>query len=138
MLFLAAVCSWAVYTVLVQRWRLKAMDATIVIGLGTAPLYLPVWWLALPSNIAQVPMPAVLAQLLFHGTGAVVVALLLYTRSVTAIGPGPTTLIGAVVPGFAALIAWPVLGEALGPQGMIAVGIVTAGMAIGVAGRPRA
>lgn len=132
LLFLAAVCSWAVYTVLVQRWRLAALDATLAIGLLAAPLYLPLWWWALPSTISAAPPAVVLTQLVFHGAGAVVVAGLLYTRSVTAIGPGPTTLIGAVVPGLAALIAWPLLGEALSPPGILAVALVSAGMAIGV------
>lgn len=137
LLFLAAVCSWAVYTVLVQRWRLAALDATLLIGLLAAPFYVPLWWVALPSNIAALPAATVAVQLVFHGTGAAVVAGLLYTRSVTAIGPGPTTLIGAVVPGFAALLAWPLLGEALGPVGVAAVLLVCAGMVVGVVARPR-
>ena len=34
---------------------------------------------------------------------------------VTLIGPGPTTMVGAAVPAFSALAAWPLLGEALPP-----------------------
>jgi drug/metabolite transporter (DMT)-like permease len=135
LLFLAAVGSWAVYTVLVQRWRLPALDATLLIGLCAAPLYLPVWALLLPSAIGAASPAVLVTQMLFHGTGAVVVAGLLFTRSVTALGPGPTTLIGALVPGFAALIAWPLLGETLSAWGMAAVALVMAGMAVGVAGR---
>jgi drug/metabolite transporter (DMT)-like permease len=132
LLFLGGAVSWSVYTVLVQRWRLQALDVTLLVGLGAAPLYLPVWWLALPSAMAEAPWRVVLTQGLFHGLGASVIAMLLYTRAVAAIGPGPTTMVGAVVPALAALIAWPLLGEALPPLGLVAVLLVSAGMLLGV------
>ena len=52
----------------------------------------------------------------------------------TLIGPGPTTMIGAAVPVLSALAAWPLLGEALPPLGLLAVLLVSAGMVLGVAG----
>ncbi|MDO9710662.1 DMT family transporter [Paracraurococcus lichenis] len=132
LLFLAAVCAWAVYTLMVQSWRLPALDATLVIALSAAPAYLPVWWLALPSAIGQVPWPVVLTQGLFHGAAAAVLAGLLYTQAVASIGPGPTTMIGAAVPALAALLAWPLLGEAMTPASFAAVGLVCAGLALSV------
>ena len=59
---------------------------------------------------------------------------LLYTRSVTALGPVPTAMIGAAVPALAAAVAWPVLGEVLSPLGVAAVVMVTGGMVLGVVG----
>ena len=56
------------------------------------------------------------------------------TTAVTLIGPGPTTMIGAVVPALSALAAWPLLGEALPPLGLLAVLLVSGGMVLGVAG----
>jgi drug/metabolite transporter (DMT)-like permease len=133
LLFLAAVLSWSVYTVLVQRWRLPALDTMLAVGLAAAPVYLPVWWLVLPSTIGQAPPAAVAFQAVFQGAFAAVLAGLLYTKAVTLIGPGPTTMIGAVVPALAALAAWPLLGEALPPLGLLAVVLVSAGMVLGVA-----
>lgn len=132
LVFLAAVASWAVYTLLVQRWQLAALDATMAVALLTAPLYLPLWWWALPSAIGEASWQVLLAQGLYHGLGAAVVAGLLYTQAVRAIGPGPTTMIGAVVPALAALAAWPLLGEALPPLGLLAVLLASGGMALGV------
>ena len=65
-----------------------------------------------------------------------------YTRCVALLGPGPTTMIGAAVPALAALLAWPLLGEALSPAALLAVGVVCAGLALAVlqpdrAGWPR-
>jgi drug/metabolite transporter (DMT)-like permease len=132
LIFLAAVSCWAVYTLLVQRWRLPALEATMAVALATAPAYLPVWWWALPSSVAGASWQVLLAQGLFQGLGAAVVAGLLYTQAVRAIGPGPTTMIGAVVPALAALAAWPLLGEALPPLGLLAVLLASGGMALGV------
>jgi len=134
LLFLAAVVSWSVYTVLVQRWRLAALDAMLVVGLAAAPVYLPVWWFALPSTIEQAAPAAMAFQAVFQGAFAAVLAGLLYTTAVTLIGPGPTTMIGAVVPALSALAAWPLLGEALPPLGLVAVLLVSGGMVLGVAG----
>ena len=134
LLFLCAVLSWSVYTVLVQRWRLPALDAMLAIGLAAAPAYLPVWWLFLPSTIEQAAPAAMAFQAVFQGAFAAVLAGLLYTKAVTLIGPGPTTMIGSAVPALAALTAWPLLGEALPPLGLLAVLLVSAGMALGVAG----
>ena len=138
LLFLTAVCSWAVYTVLVQRWKLPALDVTLAIALMAAPFYLPLWWAWAPSGIASASWGAILFQMLFHGAGASVLAGFLYTRTVAALGPGPTTMLGAAVPALAALWAWAMLGEALPPLGLAAVLLVSLGMAIGVVGRPGA
>ena len=43
-------------------------------------------------------------------------------------------MIGAAVPALSALAAWPLLGEALPPLGLLAVLLVSAGMVLGVAG----
>ena len=134
LLFLCAILSWSVYTILVQRWRLPALDAMLAVGLAAGPLYLPVWWLFLPSTIGQAAPGAVAFQAVFQGAFAAILAGLLYTKAVTLIGPGPTTMVGAAVPAFAALGAWPLLGEALPPLGLLAVLLVSAGMALGVTG----
>jgi drug/metabolite transporter (DMT)-like permease len=131
-LFLTAVTGWAVYTLLVQRWRLRAIEATLTVALLTGPLYLPVWYLALPSNIAQASWQVIVTQAAFHGGGSVILAGFFYTRCVALLGPGPTTMIGAAVPALATLLAWPLLGEALSPAALLAVGVVCAGLALAV------
>lgn len=136
LLFLAAVSSWSVYTLLVQRWALPALDTTIAIGLVAAPVFLPVWYLALPSGMASASWGAILSQAAFQGAGASVLAGILYTRSVAALGPAATTMIGAAVPGLVALTAWPLLGEALSPPAILAILLVSGGMLLAI-GRAR-
>jgi drug/metabolite transporter (DMT)-like permease len=132
LLFLAGSCCWAVYTTVIRRWGISALQATMAAALWAAPVYLPVWWLALPSNLPAVSIAAVAYQLVFQGVFAVLVAGFLFTRAVTAIGAPRTTTVTALVPGMAALAAWPLLDERLGALGLAGVGLVTAGMVLGV------
>ncbi|WP_237213754.1 DMT family transporter [Falsiroseomonas oryziterrae] len=134
LLFLTAGCCWAVYTLLVRLWRVPAMQATLVIALVPAPIFLPLWWLALPSNIGAVPLGAVAFHFVYQGALATVLAGFLFTRAVTAIGAARTTAVTALVPAMAALAAWPLLGEALGVVGLAGVALVSAGMILGVTG----
>lgn len=134
LMFLVAVSSWSVYTLLVPRWSLPALDTTVALGLAAAPVYLPIWWLFLPSGLSGASWGAILGQAAFQGAGAAVVAGILFTRSVTALGPSVTTMIGAAVPAIVALAAWPLLGEVLPPLGLLAVLLVSAGMLLGIGG----
>ncbi len=132
LLLLAGCTSWAVYTLLVRRWRVPALDAVIVIAATTLPLYAPVWYFALPSRLEAVPWGAILFQLGYQGALAVVVALFLFNRALAALGPMTLTTITAIVPALAALLAWPLLDEPLGGAGFAGVALVSAAMAWGV------
>jgi drug/metabolite transporter (DMT)-like permease len=131
-LFFIATSSYAVFIVLVQRWRVTAIQATAAVALGAAPFYLPVWWLALPSAIGEAAWQEVVFQGVYQGLIAMVLASLLYTRALVALGSTTVSLFTAVVPALAALAAWPVLDEPLGLGALIGVLLVTGGMALGV------
>lgn len=132
LLFLAGSCCWAVYTTLIRRWGIGAVEGTLSAALWAAPVYLPVWWLLLPSNLGAVAPGAVAYQLVYQGVFATLVAGFLFTRAVGAIGAPRTTTITSLVPAMAALGAWPLLGEPLGVAGLAGVAMVSAGMVIGV------
>jgi drug/metabolite transporter (DMT)-like permease len=134
LLFLCASATWAAYTILLRLWRVPAMQATLVAALWPALVYLPVWWVALPSNLAAVSFGAALWQLAYQGAFAVILSGLLFTRAVATIGAARTTTITALTPALAALVAWPLLGEPLGWAGLAGVALVSAGIVIGVAG----
>lgn len=134
LLFLGGVAAWGIYMVLVRRWGVGALDATLAIALLGLPIYLPVWWLLLPSNLAAVPWGAILYQLVFQGGLALVAAGFLFTRALAALGAAQLTTITAMVPAIAALAAWPLLGETLGPAGIAGVGLVGAAIVLAVQG----
>jgi len=134
LLFLLAAASWGLYTVLARRWRVHPVAATAVVAVGTAALYLPVYWVALPSTLATAPLGAIVFQGLYQGLLAVVVAQIVYTRAVELLGPAETTTVTALVPGTAALLAVPVLGEALEWATLAGLAAVTIGIVVGVRG----
>jgi drug/metabolite transporter (DMT)-like permease len=125
--------SWAIYTLIVRRWGVSPLQATLTIALYAAPVYLPIWLFLLPSRIQAAPLGEVAFQVVYQGVLAVVVAGFLFTRALTALGPMILTGITAVVPALSALAAWPLLGEPLGVEGLAGVGLVTAAMLMGVA-----
>lgn len=133
-LFPLAGASWAVFVVLVRRWQVKAMDATVAVALISFVLYAPVYLLLLPKQIMTAPLPEILWQGVFQGILALVVSMWLYTRVVQAFGPTRTTMITALCPGLAALIAVPLLGEPLSLLILLGLAAVTAGMVLGVTG----
>lgn len=131
-LFVFGSACWAGYVLLVRLWGVQALTATLAIALLAGPIYLPIWWLFLPSNMAAVPLGATLFQLAYQGIFAVLVAGFLFTRASNALGAPLTSTITAIVPAIASLAAWPLLGETLGATGLAGVALVTVGMALGV------
>ncbi len=132
LLFFAAVISWAAFTILARRWALTPWQVVSTVGLGAGLAYLPVWALALPSNLAQVPIAVSLFQALVQGLLVTVVSVLLFTRALILIGPERVSLVTALVPAVAGALSVPLLGEPLGPLEAVGLLLVTAAVAVGV------
>ena len=130
LLFIAACSCWTGYMYLIRRWRVPAFEATGVLAILAAPIYLPVWWVALPSTMGAASPGVVAFQLAYQGF-AMVVAGLLFTQAVVKLGAPLTSTITALTPVLVVLGAWPLLGEALGAAGAAGVGLVTLGIAAG-------
>lgn len=132
LMFAAGGFCWALYTVLVRRWQLPAVPATLGAAIWAGPPFLLAWWLFLPSNLAALPLGPVVFQFLFQGFVAVLAAGLLFTQAVTLLGPQRTTAVTAFMPVVASLAAWPLLDEPLGLPGLAGVVIVSAGLLLAV------
>jgi drug/metabolite transporter (DMT)-like permease len=132
--FLAAVSCLAAFTLLLRRWAIGALEAMLTLSVWGLPLYLPFWIWVLPSHLARAPLGAEIYQAVVQGPVTAVLAMFLYSRAVNALGSGPPTLVAALVPGLASVLAWGVLGERLGGLGVAGVALATAGMLAGVLG----
>ena len=128
LLFPLAPLSWAVFTVLARRWSVPALQATAVVAVGSMLLFLPIYALFLPKGLGVTPLGEIVFQGLFQGFIAVIVSLWAYTRAVEALGPAVTTMLTAAVPGLAAVLAVPLLGEPLTLLAGVGLALVTAGM----------
>ena len=131
LLFLCGSSSWAVFTLLLRRHPVPPLTAAVRTTLGSAILYLPLWWLFLPSTLGRAPYSEIAMQAIYQGILVVFVAMMLYAFAVKKLGPQTVTLLMAVVPGLAALAAVPILGEPLSLLTLSGLGAVTLGALLG-------
>jgi len=132
LLFLLGSSSWAAFTVMARRWGASPMQTVVSVGLGGAVLFLPVWWLVLPSRMLAAPVWEVAFQGFYQGLLAMVVSLSLYTLALARVGIARVTTITAMTPGVAGLLAVPLLGEAIGPLAVMGLLLVCVAVAVGV------
>lgn len=129
-LFLCASVFIAVYTYSIRHWSLTPRQALAIVNVPNTLIFLPVWFLFLPSTMADAPMDVVLAQLAFQGLGPGLFAVIAYALLAFHLGPTPTAAVAAAVPASASLLAIPVLGEVPSPFEWLGIGTVTLGLAL--------
>ena len=132
LLFLVSAIAWAAYTIVARSWGSTPWQAVVAVGLWCGVLYMPIWWLALPSTLGQAPAGEVAYQAVFQGFLATVVALMLFTRALALLGAARLTTITALVPGLAGLLSIPLLGESVGPLDLAGLLLVSLAVALGV------
>ena len=129
--FLAAATAFAVFGLLLKRWRIRPVEAVVGVAMICALIYLPIYALFLPKTLDAAPLSALLLQGTYQGLIAATLAGLLYTYANMTIGPMKASLMLALVPGVSALAAVPLLGEELGLTTLLGVALVTAGAVLG-------
>jgi drug/metabolite transporter (DMT)-like permease len=131
LLYLCGSSIWAVFTLLLRRYPMPPLTAAVITTLGSAILYLPVWWLFLPSTMVHAPVAEIAIQAIYQGVLVVFVAMMLYSFAVRCLGAQTVALMMAIVPGLAAVSAVPVLGEPLSMFTLAGLGAVTMGAVLG-------
>ena len=136
-LFVVASVVWACYSVLVRRYALNAVRATIAITAFAFVTYVPIYtglllvqWV--PGRALQAPLFDVGFQMFFQGVGSVVISGITFTKMIQYYGPVRSTMVTAVVPGLSALAAVVVLGEPLHWNLVLGLVLVTMGIVFGV------
>ena len=132
--FLVAGLLWAIYTVLVRRWRVRPLQATAMVWVLALP-YIPIY-LALDggARLLAAPRGEVIFQAIYQGVGVSLVALLLYSRAIRTLGTESASVFMPLIPIFGALFAVPVLGEMPDRLQLAGMIMVTVGIAL-AAGR---
>ena len=102
---------WALFSVLVKHWKISPWEATISLALVTAVIYLPIYLVALPSNISLLLWRDILTQAFYQGFLATIIQMLLYVRAVHIIGPTSMGTMMASVPILASISAIIFLNE---------------------------
>jgi drug/metabolite transporter (DMT)-like permease len=136
-LFILASLIWSTYSVLVRRYALDAVRATIAITVLAFVTYVPVYTALLllhwvPGQVLVAPVGDVAFQMFFQGVGSVVVSGIAFTKMIQHFGPVRSTMITALVPGLSAISAALFLGEPLVWNLWAGLALVTSGIVFGV------
>ncbi|WP_331374294.1 DMT family transporter [Sinorhizobium chiapasense] len=134
-ILLATGIMWAGYAVIVRSRRVPALTATALVAVGSAALYLPVYVLALPKQIADASLPTILLQAGFQGVLVTTIAVYAFSRSAELLGPVAGTSLPALIPVVTLGLEIPVLGEPPHLGNVAGVFLVTFGVALVLAGR---
>lgn len=137
LLFMAAACCWAAYSITVRRHGLDAVRATMAITAFAFVCFVPTYVLligtgVLPTHLGRVPASEILFQAVFQGIGSVVISGITFTQMVRHYGPVRSTMITALVPGLSALAAVWFLGEPMHWHLLAGLALVTSGILFGV------
>lgn len=130
-LFLGGALCWGVFGVLLRKWRLRPLDAMAGLAAFSAALYLPVYFLFLPSTIATAPPGQIALQAVYQGIVVAICGGMLFTFATQTIGPVKAALVFALVPGITAVAAVPLLGEAVDAITVLGLVCVTLGAVLG-------
>ena len=133
---LAASCLWSLFTVLLKLWQVKAFDVTLGVAAVSSLIYLPVFVLFLPSNLSIASWQEIALQSFYQGFVVVCVAMWTYAKAVELLGSMRVVIMMSGVPVVGALLAVPILGEALTPGSALGAAIVFLGALLGAMARP--
>lgn len=139
LLFAGGGLLWASYTVASRKWTVAPLHATALVSVISLVLFAPVYLVQRGTAFLQAPLGELLFQGLAQGVFSAVLALLFYTKAVAVLGAGRAAVFGALVPGLAALFAYPALGEIPSMRHLVGLGLVAVGtvLALGLLTRRR-
>lgn len=121
---------WALFGVLMRRWRLSGLRTACVMGACSIfwlPVHLVVFGL---GGIPDAPGAAAI-QAGYQGLIAGWLAIILYSRAVVALGPSRAALLPPLVPALGVFWAWLLLGERVSALQIAGMATVIAGMLVG-------
>lgn len=113
LILLAAALIWALFTVLLKRWQVRAFGIILGVIAASALIYLPIYLLFLPKNIMAAPVSQIVLQAVYQGVIVVCVALWTYAKAAELLGAVRTVMILSGVPVVGVLMAVAFLDEPL-------------------------
>lgn len=130
LLFLGAAACNSGFLTAVRGWRIGARESLLaVLGLNAA-IYLPLWWLFLPSTLAAAPWQEIALQGVYQGLIAAFIAGIMIAFAARTLGSTRQSAIMSGAPALAVLMAIPLLGEIPSWISVAGVVVVTAGILV--------
>ena len=136
LMFLGAAFLVAANLIGTKAWQLTPMQAMVSIPTVNLLWFGPLYLAFLPKAVSEASWSEIVLQGAYQGLGPSVLAVWCFTTAIRSIGTSPTAAMMAMVPGMAALVAIPVLGE--WPSALAWVGLIlaTGGILLAAGWRP--
>lgn len=128
LMFIAASITWATFTVAMRRSGLNPIHAAAIVSVISMLVYLPIYLLFLPHQLAAAPWSAIIGQTLYQGIVVSIVSLVAYGRAVNILGASLAASFASLVPVLAMLAAIPLLGEIPNTSDVIGILVITTGV----------
>ncbi|TCS61412.1 putative membrane protein [Primorskyibacter sedentarius] len=126
---LMASLAWGAYTIGLRNSGLDPLTAGALVSVPSAAILLPLIATGtVPTALVTSPVNELIAFIFVQGVGVGLVASLTYTTAIRLLGADKCAAIGAAAPALTAVLAWPVLGEALSIPILVAVCVICAGI----------
>jgi drug/metabolite transporter (DMT)-like permease len=110
-LLITAGVLWGGYTILTKKWGADPLHTTAVVCVLSMCMYLPIYFMWLPSTIDSASNFEIGLQAVYQGLITNVLALYAYNRGVKALGAAYSGIFIPLVPALGTIIAIPALGE---------------------------
>jgi len=137
LLFLLAGLSFATYMVLSRLWNIRIPQLLLCVPVLNGLIYVPLWALLLPSNLATAPREQLLLQAIYQGLLPNLVGLLLVTVAVRHAGASLTAAFMTAVPALGTLLGMLFLDEIPGLFGWLSLLLLTPGIVLTAVWRQR-
>ncbi len=128
LMFLIGAIFFSAYLILNRLWNLGATQVLLCGSVVNGLIYVPIWWLFLPSGLTEVSQGQLVLQTLYQGLVPNLLGLLLVSISVRSIGPAASAAFMAAVPGMGTLLSLVFLGEVPGLPGWFSLVLLTPGI----------
>jgi drug/metabolite transporter (DMT)-like permease len=128
LLFLAATCLWACFTVAIRRARIDGLHAAAIAAVVSLLIYVPVYFAFFENGLFNMPLGDLVFQALYQGVVVAAISLALYGRAIRLLGASNAAAFIALGPILAALIAIPTLGEWPSSVAWVAIMSITTGV----------
>ncbi|MDE1905369.1 MAG: DMT family transporter [Rhodospirillales bacterium] len=124
LMFAVAGGMWAMFTILLRRWRISPLVATAIVAVLSSAAFIPLYLASHGLGIVHRASVALLVeQMLMQGLLSGIVALFAFGRAIQYLGAGRAALFPVIAPAVAILIGIPLTGE--WPTAFQLAGLVT-------------
>lgn len=136
-LFTTAAFILAVYMPATKIWKLTLKELLSFVPFVNAVIFIPIWYIALPSHLSAASWNDILLQMIYQGLGPSILGLVFFFLAIKHLGPTPTAAILALVPSIAALMGIPLLGDIPHTFEWVGMGLVTIGIWFTLRAKPQ-